>query len=99
MYVDFPVTVGDRPAWLAPFQHSERSPLHIAFLKETIEELLRLRLEAPMIRMERHVLAAHPTLEERRGRQLANHFPYRLPFPRLPLAHPYLAPPLPASLS
>src|SRR6266404_3156885 len=85
MDVDFPMAVSDRPAWLAPFQHPKWSTFHVAFLKKTIEELLRLWLEAPMIRMERHVLAAHPTLEERRGRQLANHFPYCLPLGRVTL--------------
>src|SRR5579862_3144242 len=76
MDVYFPMTVSNRPAWFAPLQYSERPPLYVAFFEEPIEELLRLRLQAPVVRVVRNVFAPHPTFEDRWGRQLADEFFY-----------------------
>src|SRR5438105_5511927 len=85
MDVDFPVTVGDSPAWLAPLQHPERTPLHIAFLEEPVEELFRLRLQAPMVRMKRYVVAGHSSLEERWLRERPDDLPHRPSLAWVPL--------------
>src|ERR1700722_8810760 len=79
MNVHFSMAIGDRPAWLAPLQHSERSPFYIPFFKETIEELFGPRFHTPVIRMHCCVTATHPALENGGKRQGADHFPYCVP--------------------
>src|SRR5262249_29156587 len=64
----------DRPTGLTPLQHAEWASLHIAFLEKSVEELLRPRLHAPVVLVQRDFAVTHSPLEDRGSREGSDYF-------------------------